>query len=262
MKKEQIFELMNAVPPDLVEEADTQAPVKRRFSKGVRGALIAACLCLALVGTTFAAVTGIRALQLVHMEPHIDGKGVFDGYTVSGDLETYRLRDFSEAFHEAGKTKDGRVDMEFPTFEEARAYLGKNIPCIWPNDWEGKFIVSLFHDRDGEIWGSEVISRDPGDHTEIRMRVLTEKSDQKENDEKILGMYGGYGEKKRLEHYEMPNGLVAETYIESASAETSRCSCVSFFISNGNIYEVSTYDSSEHQDELWPRIQAVLDRFP
>ena len=51
MKKEQIFELMNAVPPDLVEEADIQAPVKRRFSKGVRGALIAACLCLALVGT-------------------------------------------------------------------------------------------------------------------------------------------------------------------------------------------------------------------
>ena len=70
---------MNAVPPDLVEEADTLAPAKRRFSKGVRGALIAACLCLALVGTTFAAVTGIRALQLVHMEPHIDGKGVFDG---------------------------------------------------------------------------------------------------------------------------------------------------------------------------------------
>lgn len=52
MKKEQAFELMNAIPPDLVEEADVQAPARRPLPKAVRAGLIAACLCLAFVGTT------------------------------------------------------------------------------------------------------------------------------------------------------------------------------------------------------------------
>lgn len=54
MKKEQAFELMNAIPPDLIEEADFQAPAKRRRPKITRMGLIAACLCLALLGTAAA----------------------------------------------------------------------------------------------------------------------------------------------------------------------------------------------------------------
>lgn len=54
MKKEQIFELMNAIPPDLVEEADVQAPAKRRRPRLAPAGLIAACLCLALIGTAAA----------------------------------------------------------------------------------------------------------------------------------------------------------------------------------------------------------------
>lgn len=262
MKKEQVLELMNAIPPDLIEEADIQAPAKRRRPKAVRAGLIAACLCAALVGTAFAAVAGIRERRLVNMEPYIDSKGRFSAYTVSGDLAVYSLEDFSKAFHEAGKTSSGRVDMEFSTIDEVRAYLGESIPCAWPDGWEGKLIVSLYHNEDGQIWGGDVIGRDDSGHTEIRMRFLTEKSKQKGDDAKILGVYGGFGEKERLERYEMPNGCIVEAYIEDACAEDDRCACVSFFIANGNIYEVGVWDSQEHRDELWPRVQALLDRFP
>lgn len=54
MKNEQVLEWMNAIPPDLIEEADVQAPAKRRLPKIVRAGLIAACLCLALLGTAAA----------------------------------------------------------------------------------------------------------------------------------------------------------------------------------------------------------------
>ena len=56
MKKEQVLELMSALDPGLVEEAALQAPAGRRMPRLARAGLIAACLCLALVGTGVAAV--------------------------------------------------------------------------------------------------------------------------------------------------------------------------------------------------------------
>ena len=55
MKKEDVLNLMTDLPPDLIEEADFDAPAKRRLPKLARMGLIAACLCLALLGTAFAA---------------------------------------------------------------------------------------------------------------------------------------------------------------------------------------------------------------
>ena len=62
MKNEQILDLMNTVPPDLIEEADIQVPKQRRLSGLVRAGLIAACLCLVLIGTASAVhyYNGIR----------------------------------------------------------------------------------------------------------------------------------------------------------------------------------------------------------
>ena len=55
MKKEEALHLMDAIPPGLIEEAGLQSPAKRRMPKLIRTVLIAACLCLALLGTAFAA---------------------------------------------------------------------------------------------------------------------------------------------------------------------------------------------------------------
>ena len=103
-----------------------------------------------------------------------------------------------------------------------------------------------------------MISWDPGGTIDLRMRVLTEKYHQGRDGEKILGMYGGLGEKKRLDPYEMPNGALAEAYTE---AGPDGCACTGFFLIDGNFYEIHTYDVPDRQSELWPRIQAVLDSF-
>lgn len=153
----------------------------------VRTALLAAALCAALVGTAFAGLQGIKDRYLPHLEPYIDGAGRFAGYMVSGELETYPLNDFSNAFHEAAKTRTGRVDMAFADLEQARAYLGEDIPCTWPNGWDGEFIVSLYHDENGAIWGSEVISWEQSGHASVRMQVLTEKYSKNEQKEKFWG---------------------------------------------------------------------------
>ena len=55
MKKEDVLNLMTGLPADLIEEADLDAPAKRRLPRLARAGLIAACLCFALLGTAFAA---------------------------------------------------------------------------------------------------------------------------------------------------------------------------------------------------------------
>ena len=64
MKKEQILDLMTAIPPHLIEEADVQFPAKRRLPRLARVGLIAACLCLALLGT--AAAVNYFGISLVN----------------------------------------------------------------------------------------------------------------------------------------------------------------------------------------------------
>ncbi len=77
MKKEQVLELMSALDPGLVEEAALQAPAGRRMPRLARAGLIAACLCLALVGTGVAAVVnGWIQVSDIKFYPttHVNGK--------------------------------------------------------------------------------------------------------------------------------------------------------------------------------------------
>ena len=63
MKKEDVLNLMTELPPDLIEEAGLQAPARRRLPRLARAGLIAACLCLVLIGT--AAAVHFSGLYLV-----------------------------------------------------------------------------------------------------------------------------------------------------------------------------------------------------
>lgn len=63
MKKEDVLNLMTELPPDLIEEADLQAPARRRLPRLARAGLIAACLCLVLIGT--AAAVHFSGLSIV-----------------------------------------------------------------------------------------------------------------------------------------------------------------------------------------------------
>lgn len=68
---------------------------------------------------------------------------------------------------------------------------------------------------------------------------------------------------ERLESYQMPNGCVAESFtIDRTAVEGWGCgTCISFFIKDGNMYEVSVDGELDGPARLWPEVQAVLDSF-
>jgi hypothetical protein len=163
VKKEQIFELMNAVPPDLVEEADIQAPVKRRFSKGVRGALIAACLCLALVGTAFA-VTELADLNMrVYWTAPFSNK---DGASVEFAVDFYPLDSFTQELIALGAEDMSQQCRYFNNWDEMQAFVGVEVvhnPVLdsaepgpkvgnpWNQDWLTHVLLVPVSTEDGEL---------------------------------------------------------------------------------------------------------------
>lgn len=120
MKKEQALELINNIGPDLIEEADLQAPSRRRMPKAVRTGLIAACLCLALLGTAAAV--------------HYAGVSIVDG----GDGVTYlqggiayhpydSLSDKIKALDGVQETEHGQLIRTVPSWQAAEDFIGVNL---------------------------------------------------------------------------------------------------------------------------------------
>lgn len=244
------------VGEDLIEEARTAR--KRKKMTPWRGVAIAACLCLVLMGTAGAVAYIAQAPRL---EQNIDGNGRFDGYAVTGKLSTYPLSRFSDAFRAAGETEPGCVTREFSTFDQVQSYLG-DIPCTWAEGWEGGYTVMLYHDEQQEIWGTDIMSKSPDGRTEIWLRILT---DVYPNADEMGGLYGGGPDAvmERLDSYEMPNGCVAESFtIDRTAVEGwTYSTCISFFIKDGNMYEVSVDGALADPARLWPEVKAVLDSF-
>lgn len=257
-KAEKLYNGVTGVGDDLIEEAGMVK--KRKKITPWRGVAIAACLCLALLGTAGAVAYQARVPRL---EPNIDGSGRFDGYMVTGKLSTYPMKRFSDAFLEAGETGTGMVTRKFSTFDEVRSYLGEDIPCTWAQDWEGDYTVMLYHDEQLKIWGSDVMSTSLDDRVTIWLRMLTEHYPKM--DEQCYGLYGGGPDAvmEQMDSYEMPNGCVAETFtIDRTAVEGEEFStCISFFIKDGNMYEVSVDGELADPARLWPEVQAVLDSF-
>lgn len=256
-KAVRLFRAIADIGDDLVDDAKAP-PASAKSSVWRRWGLIAACLCAALLGTAGAAVYRAQAPRL---EPNIDGTGRFYGYAVTGKLARYPLNRFSDAFREAGETAPSKVDREFSTFDEVRAYLG-TIPCTWAGDWESEYTVMLYHDEQQKIWGTDVMSKSPDGRITIWLRILTENYPKADE---MGGLYGGGPDAvmERLESYQMPNGCVAETFtIDRTAVEGWTFStCISFFIKDGNLYEVSVHGELNDPVRLWPEVQAVLDSF-
>ncbi len=120
MKKEQVLDLMNAIEPDLIEEADLQSPVKRRMPKAARAGLIAACLCLALLGTAMAAQ--YFGVQIVEE----DGGHIY----LQGGIAYYpydSLSDELKALEGVQETASGTLIRTVPSWQAAEDFIGVNL---------------------------------------------------------------------------------------------------------------------------------------
>lgn len=142
MNTDRIHEIVSGIDPALVEEADGAGPEnKRRMPRLARAGLIAACLCLALVGMAAAAAHLIagnfRTISFYEHEwgappPNKeDGIGqVFSGYTLwGGAINFFPLSSFSEEAQElAFENGTNTIYMHFDSLDAAAAYFQVELP--------------------------------------------------------------------------------------------------------------------------------------
>lgn len=273
MKKEQVLNLMDAIEPDLIEEADLQAPAKRRMPKAVRAGLIAACLCLALLGTAFAANPEAVAALIDRLSVQISPSETNPGYSVTGGpITKYPLSAFSPALIAASEGRESPaapVSLTFDTWDEVQAFLGEDIPCVWPQDWDTKrFQVLLFHTGSDVLWGVDIYSVDLSRQTEIFMDIRTELWTG-ENASGGLGSLDG-SSITQLPSYSMPNGAIAElvqvtdpetVYQDGTPTGFRPQQCAGYFMRDGILYSVTTFSPVPPQESAEAQLKTVLDSF-
>lgn len=133
MKPEPVLTLMSSLDPALIEEADLALPARRRLPKAARAGLIAACLCLALVGTAAAGVVvgWIRVSKTSFLQfEHRDGQlRSIAEVQITADGNTYiplenfsqQSRDYADSFLSLPRYKG------FDSWDEAEEFLGLHI---------------------------------------------------------------------------------------------------------------------------------------
>ena len=266
MKKEQILDLMNTVPPDLIEEAGIQSPVKRPIPKALRTGLIAACLCLALLGTAFAANPEAVAAFIDRLTVTITSNGNETGYTVDGGSMTkYPLSAFSPALLAASEGREAPVViLDFDTWDEVRAFLGENIPWVRPageDDSSRRFTVYLFHTELEALWGVDIIVTHTTDvvHSEIKIQIRTEFWP---GDNAHAGLGSPEGDLAHLESYPMANGSTAEVIRYTGPEKYPHANCEGYFMKDGILYNVTAYATVPTAGDAESRLHTILDSFP
>ena len=121
MKKEHIMDAMDYIDPSLVAAADAPAP-RRGKVRRLRPALVAACLCAALVGTAFAVQQFAVRVDLNGTE--MTGYGDYGNYTVSGGIGYYPADSFSQEARELAVREAAR---SFHTWDELEQFIGRNL---------------------------------------------------------------------------------------------------------------------------------------
>ena len=272
MKKEDVLNLMTDLPPDLIEEADLDAPARRRLPKLARAGLIAACLCFALLGTAFAANPEAVTQFIDRLTVRIFPDEQAPGYSVTGGAMTkYPLSAFSPALLAASENRDGPVvSLTFDTWDEVQTFLGEDIPCVWPEDWDTNWIqVLLFHTESEVLWGVDIYSTDLSRQAEIQMKIRTELW-QGENASSSMGTLPG-GDVTQLDSYPMANGATAEliqvtdpetVYADGTPTGLHPQHCSGYFMQDGILYSVTVFHPIPPQEDLVAQLKTVLDSFP
>lgn len=250
-----------------------QKPAKRRGVRPLRAGLIAAAVCLALVGTAFAATNPEVVAAFINRlsVQFLSGKGT-DGYCVAGEIIEYSPEQFSSELLELCKDtqEPGSITLDTGTWEETKAFMGEAIPFAEPKDWNGEFCVKIFREPPEAGWkpmlieavsvwpgGGEVYSNRAAGTDSIVMRAYAY-----DPGETLFTFFDdpekGY---ERLETYAMPDGTEAEIIMNRDTEENSMCICSSYFIKDGILYEVRSHGYAGTEAALAAHVKTILDSF-
>lgn len=188
------------------------------------------------------------------------------GFSVTGGPMTkYPLSAFSPDLIAASENRDTPVvSLPFDTWEEVQAFLGKDIPCVWPEserDGNHRFQVYLFHTGSDQLWGIDIWSSHTADVvlSQIEVQIRTEHW-QGEN--ASAGLSAPEGSFAKLESYPMTNGATAEIVQYTGSAEHPHANCEGYFMKDGILYSVAAYATVPTVEDAVTRLHTILDLFP
>ena len=243
-----------------ITEQKEHNPAKRRGVRPLRAGLIAAALCLALVGTAMAANPEAVDWLIARLTVQVED----DGYHVGGGQMTkYPLDEFSPALIGASEGRDGPgvVQLSFDTWEEVRAFIGKDVPVIWPDGgrgWDEPIYVDLYHVETDQLWGIHINSISISRQAEVDIEIRTEHW----RGEEASSGYGiAEGSVEAMGSYSMANGCIAELVKYLGSEEHPDAICTGHFIKNGILYNVSALGTTAIQEDMAASLKNLLDRF-
>lgn len=186
MNGEQVQEMLNYIDPILVEEADR--PLRRRMARPVRIGLIAACLCVVLVGAVTAAslIGGFHSLKFFEglvFDEYPEGEnyyeGLYNGYTVEGGMEFVALSDLpQETLDTAAEHPASTVAVDVHSWAEAEEYFALELP---DNAWlDGVTQTSFRTNLSSDSVGPTVLEcrtnyRDGDVRLEVNVTAYTER---------------------------------------------------------------------------------------
>ena len=285
MNKERAMELMGGIDPALVAEADLPMPAKRRMTKITRTVLIAACLCLALVGTAAAAVAnGWIQITGVKFYPNTNVNGKVTSYgEVTYETEDRPYIPMEQLSPEAQAFPHSSTYLPqykgFDSWDEAEKFLGVELadnplldqmePIPLPIE-DAQYGIKLDDANCSVVFRGLMDAPTINLYSEYRL-VLDDSRDFR------LGVYAGivteewsseWGpgavfqnhEKPETETYVTPSGLQAVIVTADTGPEPwSLVSCQTLFRLNGATFHlVTTHDD---RDELVRIIKEILDAY-
>ena len=265
-------------------EAREEPDQPRARVRPLRTGLIAACLCLALVGTAFAA-TAVYRLTVQIGESEAWGNE-YVTYDIYGESVLHPLEDFSPAFQEdfADWSHPSLLFLQkFDSWEEVTAYLGDNIPLVWhgidsldKDEYPPEYRVQGYHEMYGDNKLQWVDVRDNGIllidgpsyrlgfHTEVRIYTPDYRGDSLIGE----GWWKDSGEFQALDSYAMANGCTAEVIVGTKTYEdldgAATHEYIGTFMKDGILYKVNMFVPIRcplDQAELEEHLHQVLDRY-
>lgn len=257
-------------------ERQEREPVKGKRFRPLRTALIAAALCLALVGTAFGATAAYRLMVQAFDSRDYNGEKLM-GFELFGKVDRYTLKEFSQQLQDdynawVSHKNGSSPSKEFDSWEDAKAYLGDGIPCIWWDTGttirESTYRVSLTPNLGAETDGLQYVQLYSRSQLESRMTCETVVLLYGEEDPRInYSMAGPLGsEIKLLGDYSMANGCTAQIVTQASphDGDWVPSYCMGFFVNSGLLYEVTIFSGDPNETgiaEMEAQLYQVLDSF-
>ena len=263
MKKEDVLNLMTELPPDLIEEAGLQAPARRRLPRLARAGLIAACLCLVLIGT--AAAVHFSGLSIVEGD---DGITYLQGGIAYHPYDS--LSDQIKALEGVRKTAKGNLIRTVSSWQAAEEFIGVNLMDNPVLDNSPAFRFGHIYDGvnspfmvvlDGpELSSARVYGCYEMGETNllVEARLFTDRQTTPEEgwDERFLGYRFPEGTQVSRDTHTAPSGLTAQI-MEFTSPGDQGPTCKAVFSLNGIPAVITASDGPEARADLL----RVLDAF-